>query len=171
MNIAALHPDITHIVAIAGFVSVKRMIKQSFNGIIRGYAKPVYELERFVNPDYVKYDAAETLKNSKVKALLIYSDNDPIVNADHHYRVLENELAGCENVTLMLCHNKRHNPHYTEEAVKYKDIFFKDLTKRRKAKTLLTDENKKAFASSYDFDKMTEQDENVWAKIFEHLES
>jgi pimeloyl-ACP methyl ester carboxylesterase len=166
MNIAALHPDITHIVAIAGFVSVKRMIKQSFNGIIRGYAKPVYELERFVNPDHVKYDAAETLKNSKVKALLIYSENDPIVNVNHHYRILEEELSGCENVTLMLCKNKGHNPHYTEEAVKYKDVFFKDLTKKRKAKALVTDESKKQFVASYDFNKMTEQDEFVWAKIF-----
>lgn len=170
MNIAALHPEITHIVAMAGFVSVKRMVKQSFGGIMRGYAKPMYELEKSTNPNYIGYDAAETLKNSSVKALLIYSEDDPIVNVNHHYRVLEEELKDKENVTLVLVKGKAHNPNYTVDSVKYKDKFFADLTKKKKAKALSDEESKAKFLKSYDWNKMTEQDKELWKVIFEHLE-
>ena len=34
----------------------------------------------------------------------------------------------------------------------------------------LTQEEKEAFVKSYDFDKMTEQDEKVWGMIFNHLD-
>lgn len=170
MNIAALHPEITHIVAMAGFVSVKRMVKQSFSGIMRGYAKPMYELESRSNPTHISYDAVETLKNSTVKALLIYSEDDPIVNVNHHYRILEAELKNCDNVTLMLIKNKAHNPNYTESAVKYKDKFFGELTKKKKSGALSTDESKAEFVSSYDWNAMTEQDESIWKTIFKHLD-
>lgn len=169
MNIVSIHPEITHIVALAGFVSVKRMIKQSFNGIIRGYAKPMYELESKINPAHSYQDAAETLKNSSVKALLIYSDNDPIVNINHHYRILEEQLKDKENVTLMLVSGKKHNPNFTVQALEYKDKFFADLKKAKKAKLLERPEQKAEFIAKYDWHKMTEQDEKVWAIILEHL--
>ena len=37
LNISALHPDITHIVAMAGFVSVPEMINTFFTGLMKGY--------------------------------------------------------------------------------------------------------------------------------------
>jgi pimeloyl-ACP methyl ester carboxylesterase len=169
MNIVSIHPEITHIVAIAGFVSVKRMIKQSFNGIIRGYAKPMYEIECKTNPAHSHQDAAETLKNSSVKALLIYSDNDPIVNINHHYRILEEQLKDKENVTLVLVSGKKHNPNFTLQALEYKDKFFADLKKAKKAKLLESPEQKAAFIAKYDWHKMTEQDEGVWEIILDHL--
>ena len=39
LNIAALHPDITHIVVLSGFTSVERMLEQFFSGILKGYRK------------------------------------------------------------------------------------------------------------------------------------
>ena len=36
LNISALHPDISHIVAIAGFVSVSDMVSTFFDGIMKG---------------------------------------------------------------------------------------------------------------------------------------
>ena len=42
MNIAALHPDITHIVVISGFVSVEEMVKQNFSGLLKGYRKCIF---------------------------------------------------------------------------------------------------------------------------------
>ena len=47
--------------------------------------------------------------------------------------------------------------------------YVKEKTMLLKKKKLSTDEEKKAFLEKYDFNKMTEQDEDVWNKIFEHL--
>lgn len=35
MNVAALHPDLRHVVAMCGFVSVSQMLHQNFGGILR----------------------------------------------------------------------------------------------------------------------------------------
>ena len=36
---------------------------------------------------------------------------------------------------------------------------------------LTTNEEKKAFVNSFDWDRMTKQDEDVWNVIFEHLDN
>ena len=84
--------------------------------------------------------------------------------------MLVSALAGKENVELMLVKGKGHNPNYTADAVKYKDAFFATLQKKRKKGQLETIEQKAAVVGSYDWDRMTAQDETVWAKVYEALE-
>ena len=76
LNIAALHPDVSRIVAISGFVSVEEMVGTIFGGLLSGYRRAILEVEREANPDFVGYDALKTLSAAKTRALLIYSDND-----------------------------------------------------------------------------------------------
>ena len=171
LNISALHPEISHIVAMAGFVSVEQVLKQNFSGIMRGYVKRLYALEAETNPKHYKYNAVQTLKNSKTKALLIYSDDDMLVKKSYHYDVLLSELADCKNVRLMLVSGKAHTPGYTAAAVKIKDEFFAEFKKKMKRHLLDDEKSQKEFVSSYDWNAMTEQDEAVWAEIFKHLES
>ena len=45
-----------------------------------------------------------------------------------------------------------------------------ELTRKNKAGELATDEQKAEFRSSWDWARMTEQDMDVWNKIFEFLE-
>ena len=170
MNIAALHPEISRIVAIAGFIAVEQILKQNFSGIMRGYAKPLYELEKQTNPKHYSHNAVQTLKNAKTKALLIYSDDDPLVKKEYHYDVLKEELKDCDNVQIMLVNGKAHNPNYTAEAVRIKDEFFAEFKKRMKKHRLDDEKSQKEFVASYDWDAMTRQDEAVWAEIFEHLD-
>ncbi len=169
MNIAALHPEISHIVAFSGFVSVADMLATFFPGILRGYRRAVLKLERETNPDFVDFNAVETLSNSDVKALLIYSDND-VLCKKKHYNILKAGLGEAKNVTLMLEKRKGHNPNYTEDAVIYLKEFLRKRSKLADSKNL-TDEKKQAFVSSFDWHRMTEQDETVWEKILAHLES
>ena len=169
MNIPALHPEISHIVAFSGFVSVADMIATFFPGILRGYRRAVVKLERETNSDFVEFNAVKTLSNSDTKALLIYSDND-VLCKKKHYKILKAGLGEAKNVTLMLEKRKGHNPNYTEEAVIYLKDFLRKRSKLADSKNL-TDEKKQAFVSSFDWHKMTEQDETVWAKILAHLES
>ncbi len=171
MNIAALHPDITHAVVISGFVSPMRMIKQYFCGILSPWQKSIYKLEEGANPDFVSFDGIETLKNTKAKTLLIYSDNDQMVKKEHSFDCLYEALKDNTKISFLLVSGKGHNPNYTADAVAYKDSFFKEYTKALKSKTLNSDIQKQEFKSSYDWHRMTAQDMDIWGKIFAHLES
>lgn len=160
LNITALHPEISHIVAMCGFVSVEEMINTFFPGIMKGYRKAVLSLERESNPRFVEFNAVETLKQSKVKALLIYSENDPMCRLTH-YDTLKVGLDGIENVKFLFVKNKGHNPNYTEEAVKYLGEFSKARAKLARKKNLSKEEKAK-FVASYDWGRMTAQDDSVW---------
>ena len=169
LNITALHPDISHIVAMAGYVSVPEMIGTFFSGLLKGYRKAVLAVETESNPRFIAYNAVETLSRSKTKALLIYSENDSMCPRKH-YDILHAGLEGKDNIRFLLLPNKGHNPNYTEDAVKYLNEFGKARAKLARKKGL-TAEEKAAFVASYDWERMTVQDEAVWAAVFEHLDN
>ena len=165
LNISALHPDIDKIVVLSGFTSVRRMTEQNFKGFLRLYINDIIKLEGRSNPEFIAYDAVETLKNSNVKALLIYSDNDHLVNKDYHYDALYRALNKNNNIEFVLESNKGHNPNYTCEAVKY----LGEYSDAASQATELSPSEKEKFRKSFDWDRMTEQDERVWGKIREFL--
>ena len=169
MNISALHPEISHVVAMCGFVSVEEMIKTFFSGLLSGYRKAIMKLEREQNPNFVDFNAVKTLSRSRTRALLIYSENDSMCRKAH-YDSLKAGLEGRENVRFMLCKNKGHNPNYTEDAVKLLKKFGKARAKLLRKKSV-TEEEKERFVASFDWNAMTAQDESVWKAIFDHLES
>ncbi len=165
LNITALHPDIRRLVVLSGPISVNAMMKQTFPGFLRGYRKHILKLEAEANPDYMGYDAVSTLKNTTAKALLIYSDNDGIVKKKYHYDILRAALGDRENIQFYLTENKRHNPNYTVDAVQYLGT----LAAAMKKQMPKTEEEKAAFRNSFDWHRMTAQDEDVWAKIIDFL--
>ena len=169
LNISALHPEITHIVAMCGFVSVEEMMKTFFAGPLKGYRKAVLALEKESNPRFSQFNAVESLSNSTVKALLIYSEDDQMCRRTH-YDILKEGLTSKENVRFLLVSNKSHNPNYTEDAVKLLAEFSKERAKFAKKKNV-TQEEKARFVSSFDWDQMTLQDEKVWNEIFTHLDA
>ena len=169
LNISALHPEISHIVAMCGFVSVTEMMGTFFGGIMKGYRKPVLKIEKEANPVFFEYNAINSLSSSDVKALLIYSEDDQMCRKKH-YDMLKEGLEGKDNVKFMLVQNKGHNPNYTEDAVKYLGEFGKARAKLARNKKA-TVEDKAAFVASYDWNRMTTQDENVWKAIFDHLDN
>ncbi len=166
LNISALHPDITKIVVLSGFVSVEIMVKSMFKGILSGYRKHIMALERNSNPTYIDLDAISALSNTNTSALLIYSDNDPLINKAAHYDVLCSALSGKENISFLLAENKGHNPNYTSDAVEYLAKLSNAL---KDAVKLTSAEDREKFKSSFDWHRMTEQDDKIWAKIFDFL--
>ena len=170
MNIAALHPEITHVVSMSGFISVRRMLEQIMPGLLlKGIRKSLYELERRSNPEYVDFDALQTLGATTAKVLLIASSDDKVVRKSHHFDVLKQALSNRENIRFLLTENKGHNPAYTCDAVRYKDEFFAQVQKMVKKKKLETKPQQEAFMSVFDWVRMTEQDETVWSAIISHL--
>lgn len=171
MNICAIHPEITHIVAISGFISVGAILSQNFSGPLSLFYKPIYELEKASNPRYVHYRAEESLKGTDAKVLIIHSTDDKIVKAANHYNILRYTLTARPNVRFLTVNHKGHNPNYTVDAVDYKDAFFAELKEKRKKKLLASDEEKELFAESFDWHRMTAQDDKIWAEIFRTLDA
>ena len=166
MNIAALHPDVKRVVVLSGFVSVPQMISQQFSGALSGYQKYILALEGKANPDYVHYSGIETLEVFSGKALLIYDEGDPMVSKAAHYDPLYSALGQKENISFILTKEKAHNPNYTKEAVAYLGQLTKALKKAKKYKTPA---EKQGFRDSFDWRKMTEQDQNLWEQILSFL--
>ncbi len=166
LNIPALHPDVKHIVVLSGPVSVSAFTKQSFSGLLGGYRKDIEALERESNPEYVGYDATETLPTVLTRALLIYSDNDRMVRKSIHYDALAEALRDRPNVKLMPVSGKGHNPNYTADAVAYLQTLGKAM---KRAGKLQSAAEKEAFRNSFDWDRMTAQDDAVWEEILAFL--
>ncbi len=169
LNISAIHPDIEKCVAMSGFISVEQILKGFFRGPLAPFGKKILALEKQANPDYVKYNALETLKGTKTQVLVIHSADDKTVSAKNSFDLLEKELSGKAGISFLRLNGKNHNPNYTDDAVKYKDKFFAEYQKALKKKALVTEEDKKAFKAKYDWKRMTAQDENVWKVITEFL--
>ena len=167
LNICALHPDVSHIVVLSGFVSVKKLVESFFSGILKGYRKAILALEN--NPDFSHYNAVESLSGTDAQVLLVYSENDKMVNKAVHFDTLKNGLSHKENIRFLLVENKGHNPNYTADAVAYLGEYSADVA--RKAKKLTTADTRKAYVDSWDWHRMTAQDETVWAEIFKMLDS
>ena len=171
LNISALHPDISHVVVMSGFVSVELLVNSIFGGLLSGYRKAIMDLECASNPDFVNYNAVESLRSTKAKVLLIYSKNDGMCKKAPHYDTLHKELSAIDNISFILVPNKGHNPNYTEDAVKYLNKYVSKRTALLKKGRLSTPEQKAEFVSSFDWKRMTEQDNAVWEKIFNCLDN
>lgn len=174
MNIIDIHKDIHSMVAISGFISVKDIHRQNLSGLAAQFRGITYRYEKLKNGDLADANAICALSRTKIPSLIIHSLDDPTVKAKHSFLKLKSALEALpegENpyVRLVSMKGKFHNPNYTEDAVRYKDDFARKLSKYKKAGKLETKEQKIAFRNSFDWDRMTKQDESFWEMIYDHL--
>ncbi len=169
LNIAKFHPELKHIISLSGFASVPRMVNSLFKGILKPYAKDILRLEAASNPDYWECDAVDSLKNTDAQVLLLHSEDDPTVSYAEHFLVLQNALREQPNITFLSMKGRLHNPNYTADAAAYAATFFAELSKKSKKKQLSTDAQKKEFVNSFDWHRMTAQDDAVWEQILNTL--
>lgn len=170
MNIGALHPEITHIVSMSGFVSVERIVKQSL-GPLKAYTPAIVKAEQRENPRHARYNALESLEKTNAKVLLIYSEDDKTVLKSEHYDPLYIKFCDSDHVKFLLLNGKNHNPTYENESVIYKDDFFAQYTKALKNGKLATPEAQKDFFGQFDWWFMTKQDMEVWNRIADFLKA
>ena len=169
LNISAIHTEIKKVVVLSGFVSVELLVNSFFNGILKNYRKVILKYESTLNPEFIRYNAIDSLKNSEADVLLIYSTNDLLCQKETHYDLLFENLKDLPNINFVLEENKGHNPNYTKDAVVYLSEFQKARNKFLKSKKRLLVEEQLKFIKAFDWHKMTEQDEDVWQKIINHL--
>lgn len=167
----ALHPDLCHVVVLAGALSAKRVLRSFLGGLLAPYRGAVMKLEREANPKTVDLDGAEVLSRTTAKVLCIYSENDPLIRKNLHYKPLQKALAGKANARLILVKNRGHNPNYTEAAVARLAAYGKEKSRFYREHPHATDEERAAFRARHDFHAMTEQDTRVWDEILAWLDN
>jgi len=170
MNIPAFDGNIRSVVAMSGFTSLKAMHKQVLRGPLALFRKTLYEYEKSQNGEYAEASAENSLRAAGIPALLIHSADDRTVSIKRHFEALKKALYDCDFVEFLSVEGKGHNPNYTADAVAYKDRFFEQYTERRKNGLLKTDVQKEEFIASYDWERMTMQDGEIWERILEFLD-
>ena len=129
----------------------------------KGDYTEIINYEKGFYPEYAESTVSSGIKSGKAKTLVIQSTDDVIIKPENGI----NKIEQTENVTLIKANGKKHNPNYTESAVKLLGEFFKGFNEKVNGgaeRERLID-----YVSDFDFDKMTEQDGEVWAKIFDFL--
>ena len=170
LNVIAFHPEVKKVVAMSAFVSLKTMQKQIASGILAPFRKMLFELEQKNNPDYADCSALNALEKTTTPVLLIHSLDDKTVSAKMNILSLRKQLFDRENLEFILLNGRGHSPHYTTEAAAYKDEFFKHHSRLNKKGLLENDEQKSLLVDFYDWYAMTEQDEEIWEKIFKFFD-
>lgn len=170
MNIAALHPDVCHLVALSGPISTEVMIKQLMGALPARLRRHVFSLEQAANPVYADLDARKSLSNAEMPVLIIHSEDDGTVSYKMHFEALKNALSHKKNITFTTLSGKDHNPNYTVEALAKKDEMSKERTRLIKKSRLNTDEEKKRFLDRWDWHAITEQDPALWDVILAFLD-
>ena len=171
MNIAALYQDITHVVAISGFVSPRLIQHQALRGVLRLYRPTLYQLEKSTLPDYADFDGRDSLSGAVgTRALIIHSRDDRTCLFKKHFSVLEKALNGNERIKFIAVDKKNHHPQYTEDAVNYKRAYVKELRAKLKRGELSTEDEKAKFVASYDWLRMYRQDEKFWDMVKDFLD-
>ena len=170
LNILGLHKDLKSVVAMSGFISLRDMQKQVIPTIFAPFRSRLYEIEKEINPDYIDSSAISVLSQTEKDVLVIHSLDDDTVSAKLHYLRLKDALSSKGNIHFITLTDRGHNPNYTADAVKYKAAFFKSFKRRMKKEKMRDKAAHDKFLASYDWRKMTEQDEEIWQKIYEFLD-
>ena len=171
MNAAALHPEVTHVVSLAGFLSAKALVEQYIPKAFLRYSPEVMDRERQHNPRYTDMDARESLKKTKAKLMHLQSRDDVMVKFDLCSGPMQEALAGRENTEFLFFDHRNHDPQRTEAAAAANAAMQKELNQLRKKKQLETPQQQEAFRKAHDWDLISQQDPEVWKQIFAFLES
>ena len=169
LNIPKLHPDIESCVALSGFIGVKRMLEQQFSGLLKCYRKAIFDYEAQQNPTYALMDARQSLSDTATRVLVIHSADDPVVRCEYHFDTLQAALSN-PNVAFLQVDGKAHNPNYTTAAVKLLGEMTSDMTRGIKEKSFATEKDMIAFRDRWNWDAITEQDEELWQTILDFLD-
>lgn len=166
LNISNIRNDVIKTVSISPFLSIKSIIYSSTHSNF--VTSRVLKYEKKVLPEYYSLDNIEYLKNTNNPIFVIQSDDDPVIPYSISLKVVE-EINNPSIKTLRVS-NRKHNPNYTEAAVKYMNETFTKFRRLIKDKKIVTDEDKVNYFKDISLDRLTEQDEKMFDEIVEFIE-
>lgn len=165
MNVTALHPEISHVVSLAGFLSARALVEQYIPKMFLKYSDEVMDRERQINPKYTDMDARDSLQRSTTALLHLQSKDDEKVKFELSYLPLYEALKDRPHTTFVTVDHKNHDPQRTVAA----HLADKKMEEDEKAKKPVSKQEQKHFRDSHDWNAITEQDPEIWNKIIEFL--
>ena len=162
--------NIKSVTVISGFASIDSFTEGGFGARLKAFKKNLQNFERKANPDYADSCSVDAFKDTKAKVLLIHSKDDKMADIRTGLEYVKSRVEN-PNVSYLEVDGKDHNPNYTQDAVSYFREVFGEYEKLVMMRKLRTPEQKKAFLDPKDFVRMTEQDEDIWKRIFANVES
>ena len=165
LNIAHLIPAVKRAVIISGFVSI--------SDEMMGYAKlrilanRVKSFEKKLIPRYGSIDNRAYLATTKDKLLWIHSTDDPMVN--YKYNAGHVLKIANPNVRVITVENKKHNPEYTDEALKTMRAWMGEYYRLIREKKLATPDARAAYFADKPIGRMTEQDPAIFDEILKFI--
>ena len=161
LKVASLHKEIAKVVALAPIVLTKPMIyNASKSKFITHF---ILKYERKVEKQYDSIDLPKYLATTKDDILFIQSVDDPMVPYETSLKVAEE--TNNPHIQTIKMENRKHNPNYTEAAIKYMNEVFGGYTRLTKYKKIQSDEERITYFKDVSLDKLTEQDEELFDKI------
>jgi alpha-beta hydrolase superfamily lysophospholipase len=159
-NILKYHNDIDKVVALAPFASIFNLLKGFLpKGLY--WVIPFMVVIDFINcGSYSLANNIKTLKD-KTNVLILHSKDDYMVKYEHNTLKLINKNNTIKSIIL---ENKRHNPNYSDEAIKL-------LTEYSLKASKLKGEELVELKKSTDFLKLGELDNEIMYKIMEFVEN
>lgn len=166
LNLINIRKDINKAVILSGFTSIKSLVKYYVK--LNLFTNLVMKYEKQSAPEYSTVDNVQYLKNTKDKLFVIQSDDDPVVPYNIALKVAED--ANNPNIKTLKVAGRKHNPNYTDEAVKYMSESFGNYYRLIKNKTIKTDEDKINYFKNISLDRLTAQDEKMFEEIFKFID-
>ena len=161
LKIASIRKEINKVVVFAPIILFKPMIlAASKSKFITHF---ILKYERKVGKQYDAIDLTAYLKSTEDKIFFIQSEDDPMVPYETSLKIAEE--ANNPNIQTLKFVGRKHNPNYTEAAVKYMNEVFGGFTRLTKYKKIESDEERIAYFKDVSIKKLTEQDEDLFNKI------
>lgn len=166
LNVINLRTDIVKAVIMSGFLSIESIIHHFVSSDF--LVNRILKYESKIEPDFYKLDNLEYLKTTKDKLFFMQSTDDQMIPYDVSLKVVEEISNPC--IEILKVENRKHNPNYTDSAVKYMNEVFGNYQYLLKEKQIKTDEERINYFKDVSLAKITEQDQMVIDKIVNFIE-
>ena len=117
--------------------------------------------------EYDKIDLPKYLGTTEDNILFIQSTDDPMVPYETSLKVAEE--AHNPHIQTVKFNDRKHNPNYTESAIRYMNEIFGAFTRQLNDKKISNDEERIAYFKDVSIDRLTEQDEALFNRIEEFI--
>ena len=170
MNVAPFHPEVTHVVSLAGFLSARALIEQYLPKFVMKYSAEVMDRERKNNPRFADLDARESMRKSNAALLHLQSRDDQKVKFELCTPLLAEALQGRERTQFITVDSRGHDPQRTDAAAAASAEMQKRMDTLIKKKKLGTESEKRMFRQAQNWDLITQQDPEIWEQILKFLD-
>lgn len=164
--------EIRKTVVISGFVSVKGILKTGLEEkklpFLGAILKRTMAIEAKADPTHRDASILAAMEKGTCRYFIAHSEDDPIVPYPENAAILKERFPEEEYHIL---NGRKHNPHYTDDAVQYMNDTFGTYGRLVKEKKLRTEEEKEAYFADADWHRMTAQDPAFWEKVIAFLNS